>query len=227
MLNYRRFSRAFTLIELLTVVAIIGILAALLIPAVGAVRTSAQKSGGVNALRQTGAAINLFTQEHNGTFPGPLWPGQIPIYEPDRDEEDGRLSNFLASYLDVPANATPPYRVEALIPPAFPIDELGSEPRTFVMNTKAENPNSAEIINVWGVHPALAKNDSETVAGNVYQIIDPSRTWAVMDADQQHPDVTGKGWASSTPAKPIHGSVRNTLFFDGHVEAVDVSIGLP
>lgn len=45
---------AFTLIELLTVIAIIGILAAILIPVVSRVRQSARESVGLSNLRQIG-----------------------------------------------------------------------------------------------------------------------------------------------------------------------------
>ncbi|MBT64814.1 MAG: hypothetical protein CML13_16575 [Puniceicoccaceae bacterium] len=33
-------------------------------------------------------------------------------------------------------------------------------------------------------------------------------------------------WGSSLPPEPVHGSYRNTLFFDGHVEQIDSSINL-
>lgn len=60
---------AFTLIELLTVIAIVGILAAILIPAVGAVRRNANEAKGVSNLRQVGTAIGMFCSEHSNKFP--------------------------------------------------------------------------------------------------------------------------------------------------------------
>ncbi|WP_309387664.1 type II secretion system protein [Cerasicoccus frondis] len=228
-MNKRSALPAFTLVELLVVVAIIGILAAILIPAVGAVQASARKSGGVNAMREVGGAIHLYTQEHSGVYPGPLWPGQVPFYHPDRGEEDGRLAFFLAPYLDVPTDGAGPIRAEVMIPPAYPIDELyqapTDEPRTFIMNTEAQNPNSAEIINVWGKHPNLAEDESESIPMATARIIAPAATWAMMDVDQQHPQVGG--WSSSTPEEPIYGGVRLALFFDGHVEEVAVADGVP
>ena len=61
--------RAFTLIELLTVIAIIGILAAILIPTVGAVRVQAKQATCVSNLRQVGVAIAAYAEVHRGAFP--------------------------------------------------------------------------------------------------------------------------------------------------------------
>lgn len=60
---------AFTLIELLTVIAIIGILAAILIPTVGAVRASAKQAQSISNLRQLGIALASYAQDHSGAFP--------------------------------------------------------------------------------------------------------------------------------------------------------------
>jgi prepilin-type N-terminal cleavage/methylation domain-containing protein len=60
---------AFTLIELLCVVAIIAILAALLLPAVSRAGARARRIQCVSDLRQTGIAFQEFAHEHNGHFP--------------------------------------------------------------------------------------------------------------------------------------------------------------
>ncbi len=60
---------AFTLIELLTVIAIIGILAAILIPVVGAVRESARNSVCQSNLRQWHNAAMLYAGDNNGMIP--------------------------------------------------------------------------------------------------------------------------------------------------------------
>lgn len=60
---------AFTLIELLTVIAIIGILAAIIIPTVGRVRDSARASKCVSNLRQVAMAIRLCADDNRGKLP--------------------------------------------------------------------------------------------------------------------------------------------------------------
>ncbi|RRJ97253.1 DUF1559 domain-containing protein [Opitutaceae bacterium TAV4] len=62
-------SKAFTLIELLTVIAIIGILAAIIVPTVGRVRQSARSAQCISNLRQIGMAITLYAEEDKQQYP--------------------------------------------------------------------------------------------------------------------------------------------------------------
>ncbi len=64
----RKRCRAFTLIELLTVIAIIGILAGILIPTVSGVRNSAKKAETKVRFSQWAAAMEQFKQEY-GYYP--------------------------------------------------------------------------------------------------------------------------------------------------------------
>jgi general secretion pathway protein G len=82
---YRR--QAFTLIELLTVIAIIGILAAILIPVVGRVRDSARNVQCISNIRECGNAIQIMLSESDhqlrtfgsgaGNAGVPRWPQQV------------------------------------------------------------------------------------------------------------------------------------------------------
>ena len=60
---------AFTLVEMLVVIAIIGILAALLLPALTKSEARARRIFCINSQEQIGLAFHTFSNDHNGKFP--------------------------------------------------------------------------------------------------------------------------------------------------------------
>lgn len=76
----KRWKRAFTLIELLIVIAIISILSAILFPVFGKARSSARRTACLSNVKQIGTAIGMYTSDYDGAFPNNgdpyLWVGK-------------------------------------------------------------------------------------------------------------------------------------------------------
>lgn len=203
----------FTLVELLVAMAILAILAALALPLVGAAQAAGDRSRAMANMRAIGTGIAHHAADKDGLLPGPLWPGQVPEFDPARA---GRLVRELAPYLGY-ETPTAPAVVDLFVPPAYrkktPAAAL-SVGRTYVVNMAVSSGNAT--INPWG---SLAANDGSR-PGRFAAI--PSGAWGFSDADRLHPRVISASWAANTPAEPIHGK-RLAWFFNGSVAPVETA----
>jgi prepilin-type N-terminal cleavage/methylation domain-containing protein len=76
----RNFSRAFTMIELLMVIAVIAILATIAYPTYIGIQERAKATKDMNNLRQIGIATQLYMNDNDGVLPGSLtvtWMSQL------------------------------------------------------------------------------------------------------------------------------------------------------
>ncbi len=129
----RSAGRAFTLIELLTVIAIIGVMAAILIPTVGKVREMARVSTTTSNLRQAGQALLAYVADNRDRLPGSSGPGgsvgliNSVNYQFERNPQGGggysdrrcRLGYYLGAYGGVRSDASGPVDIPMFRDPAW------------------------------------------------------------------------------------------------------------
>ena len=178
----RRARGAFTLIELLTVIAIIGILAAILIPVVGKVRKTAKYSLNVSNVRQWTVANMLHIQDNKGYIPwrGPALSGGESIV--DSEEIFSTAIPVLPWW-----NALPKYVGHKTMKE---LKEMNSLPK-LGDNSIFVSPLAEDTVagNRWAAFtcyapPRISNKGSPTYVTNISKVVNPSRT--VVFAETSH-----------------------------------------
>lgn len=208
-------SSAFTLIEMLVVIAILSILAMLAVYGINQARESAGVTQCMSNLRQVHLALMSYVEDHNGMLPGPLTGAMTPYFKLNNKGEPtgNQLAGYLAPYLDVPMPS-------AAGEGAF--NYYMSCPAHLATMTPAER-QSTQITRSYGIPLAgldypFGYTQGGTPSAEPKQFLayvsqrSPSATWMLRDDDQLlHP---GNAQFSK---EPIHKKGRNHLYFDGSV----------
>ena len=87
---------AFTLIELLVVISIIALLIGILLPALGAARSSARSVACKSNLKQAGVALYVYMDTNKGSFPWGIKAGSTPFSFTDGQNSDWALLSLNA-----------------------------------------------------------------------------------------------------------------------------------
>lgn len=236
----RRFpAAAFTLIELLTVIAIIGILAMIFIPSLGAVRERAQRAVDASNLREVHKAALLYAGENNDRLPDPSalanllsggssvqrWPGILAKHNLLTDPSFFIAKNdplFNGTYPPTILNPGDPARRQLANDfTSAPLSwefvggiRLSDPPTTPVAFTRGLQPDGS-----WDINSGVYKDTGGFVVflgGNVVfynstvdAFTSPTTGRRVTDIRQAIP-ATAKIYATSTSAGPVIGTPNGT-----------------
>ncbi len=221
-------SPAFTLIELLTVIAIIGILAAILIPVVGSVRDNARTAKCISNIRECGLGVLMLadTNEYRLTTFGSGSGGPGDSYQGRPGHPSGRWPSQLLYYNIVEArevlycpNANTIRPGDTNTDPDFPQSWSW---RSYGMNMFDDGPDPSER---WARFVSVFGQGYQQYEINFNAIPEPSRF--ILMADSVDQDTVSR-FRIDRPTSGGNGSIHllhnrraNVFFLDGHVETAD------
>lgn len=212
---------AFTLIELLTVIAIIGILAAILLPVVGSVRQKARKAQCSANLRQVASAYLMYMNDNKNRLPNNRWGGTAPATPA---YNVGYINLGTSQYLGAPTKDTHvPTEVSPLaLGPSFTAAYAHATYRGFYKSTSYwPNPH---IWNATLLLTSIRTKDANNVVSS--GTLEPSRAPMLGVVDDEFLITSGSGgiylWSWSPDRFENYGGDSTPFaYFDGHVASVN------
>lgn len=204
---------AFTLIELLTVIAIIGILAAIIIPTVGRVRRSAADAACKSNVRQLTTAYLMFLNEYKMK---PLPPSFGPATSPQNEWEslaEGHNNNGI-KLLRYYYRSGPRYLWNSTTLIVEKVEHCPGGKMTGL--SEADKPDSnGHYANIdYGARLGGGS------AGSFNGFTAPSRSPLMWDAISANWKPYGTAKEKGMPLRHNGGKAINCGFLDGHVETV-------
>ncbi|MFA6286670.1 MAG: prepilin-type N-terminal cleavage/methylation domain-containing protein [Opitutaceae bacterium] len=210
--------RAFTLVELLAVLAIVGILAVIIIPVTASVRANAKTSTCASSLRQLGVAGLLYAQDHQGRF------STSRLYNPSNHPTEPGVVDYVVSNYSSYANSTNKVYADSI-----------NNSSVFTCPSLSDYAFSSALQGLRQTYSASLTATNNTAGGTVAlryvkAVVNPSKTAWIMDGAWE----SGSGWFASVigynqlttylpKLQNPHGGKENVLFVDGHVALITPS----
>jgi prepilin-type N-terminal cleavage/methylation domain-containing protein len=236
--TFSRTHVAFTLVELVVTLAVVGILAALLFPALSRGRSKAKETLCGNNLQQIYSGLHLYLGDNTGRFPaGFLWHGQVvKVWSPKEflGGKDGRDTN------------APPARVRPLFPYLGPSGIFRCPADAGCGGTtKGGFPTTPTLFDTIGIsyfyNPGELQDNApartDGLGGKTVEWVKRPTRYALVyeppaeSHDQNQPGTFLVYWHRARKPGFAHGwtdadrgpRISPVLFVDGHIAFVDCS----
>jgi prepilin-type N-terminal cleavage/methylation domain-containing protein/prepilin-type processing-associated H-X9-DG protein len=203
----RQTGSAFTLIELLVVISIIAILAAMLLPAIGLVRSQARSMGCGSNLRQIGMATSAYAIDNDGLIPDAAVIGAGTTL---------RWSELIVDYIDAErssgGNGTVVYTKRTALNTCPEFKAQADYILGYGVNRNPDRPARFDATHRWDYRPTVTPADFAKMAHfSLASISHKSARLLAADSTDWHTDPL---------VVPLtrHRNGFNAVFFDGHVQ---------
>jgi len=210
---------------LLVVITVIGILAALLFPALKPVVNKADRARGAAIMGGIGKAIFLYTVDHDGYLPGPLTPGVGVVRGAGEAGLGQTLVNRIAGYAGGKTYQEGEIVKEFANPAVLKRSGTNSLAHYYLYLNLRDTKGNWTGPCPWG-YPQHATWPQPL---KVMRIENPASQIVMKDSDKKLVNTDRPpGWPSPGGLdNPVYWDSRNVLFFDGHIEIEQVSPTTP